>query len=319
MSDAIQYIAMKKFRSICLALLGMILLSGPLMAQQDPQYTHYMFNGMAFNPAYAGSREAISSTLLLRRQWVQLDGSPTTGSFAIHAPSSNERHGFGLSLVHDRLGITRQNFLSLSYAYRMPLAGGTLALGLRGGVTNFTNRYTEIITINPDQVNPGLDVNAWLPRVGTGFYFNTERFYLGLSAPNILAGRYFRYNNQTAVELASTQKVHYFGTVGAVFPLTDGIDFKPSIVAKYVQNAPLELDLNANLLFRKVFWVGAGYRTRDAVMFMIEYMSLKGWRLGYSYDYTITQLGQVNTGSHELMLGIDLGLTKNKIITPRYF
>lgn len=309
---------MKKLRNISIALLGFILLSGPLMAQQDPEYTHYMFNGMAFNPAYAGSREAISTTLLLRRQWVQLDGSPTTGSFSIHSPSGNERHGFGFNLTHDRLGITRQNFLTLSYAYRLPMAGGTLALGLRGGVTNFTNRYSEIQTINPDQVNPGLDLNAWLPRAGTGIYFNTQRFYLGLSAPNILAGRYFN-GNQVSQDLASKQEVHYFGTVGLVVPLGENVDFKPSVVAKYVNNAPLELDLNANLLFNKVFWVGAGYRTRDALMFMIEYMSLKGWRLGYSYDYTLTKLGQVNTGSHELMLGIDLGLSKTKIITPRYF
>ncbi len=310
---------MKDFRNILLAFLGLILLAEPASAQQDPQYTQYMFNGLAFNPAYAGSREALSATLLLRKQWVQLEGAPSTGSFTLHGPSANERHGFGLSVVHDRLGITRQNFAGLSYAYRLPMANGVLSLGLRGGVTQFTNRYSDIVTIDPDQQNPGVDVSAWLPRVGTGFYFNTERFYLGLSAPNILAGRYYRFNNQFSNEIASEQRVHYFATTGVVIPLGENVDFKPSIVAKYVQNAPLELDFNASLLFRKVFWVGAGYRTGDAAVFIIEYMSLKGWRIGYSYDYTLTLLNQVNSGSHEILFGIDLGLTKSKIITPRYF
>ena len=310
---------MNRYRNLILAFLGLILLAGPVNGQQDPQYTQYMFNGLAFNPAYAGSREALSATLLLRRQWVQLDGSPSTGSITVHGPSANERHGFGLSVVHDRLGITRQNFAGLSYAYRLPLFGGVFSMGLRGGVTQFTNRYSEIVTVNPDMVNPGVDVNAWIPRVGTGFYFNTRRFYVGLSAPNILAGRYYRFSNQFASQLASVQRVHYFGTVGFVVPLSENVDFKPSIVGKFVKNAPWELDLNASLLFKKQFWVGAGYRTRDAVVLILEYMSLKGWRIGYSYDYTLTQLGQVNTGSHEILLGIDLGLTKSKIITPRYF
>ena len=299
---------MNSMRNFCLLLLGVILLAGPLSAQQDPQYSQYMFNGMAFNPAYAGSRGTISGALLLRKQWVQLDGAPETGSFFIHAPTANERHGFGVSVVHDRLGVTRQNFFVASYAFRFPMAGGMMALGLRGGVTNFTNRYSLINTIDPDRVNPGLDQTAWLPRVGTGLYFNTQRFYFGLSAPNILAGRYFRYNNNAAVDLASSQKVHYFGTMGVVVPLGQNVDFKPSVVAKYVQNSPFEMDLNANLLFRKQFWIGAGYRTRDALIFMVEYMSLKGWRIGYAYDYTLTQLGRVNTGSHELMIGFDLGL-----------
>lgn len=310
---------MNQFRNLCLVFLGMILLAGSAQGQQDPQYTQYRFNGMAFNPAYAGSRDALSATLLLRRQWVGLEGSPSTASFTVHGPSASERSGFGFSFVHDRLGITRQNFAGLSYAYRLPLGNGILALGLRGGVTQFTNRYSEIVTINPDQVNPGVNVSALLPRAGTGIYFNTQRFYVGISAPNILAGRYYRFTNQFANDLASTQKVHYFGTAGVVIPLSDNVDLKPSVMAKYVQNSPFEMDLNASLLFNKVFWVGAGYRTGDAIVFNIEYMSMQGWRLGYAYDYTITQLNQVNTGSHEIMLGIDLGLTKSKIITPRYF
>ncbi|HHG85833.1 MAG TPA: type IX secretion system membrane protein PorP/SprF [Bacteroidetes bacterium] len=311
---------MKRFLKYYLILLGALLLLGsPAAAQQDPHYSQYMFNGLALNPAYAGSREALTAVLLLRKQWVQLDGAPATGSFSLHGPSRNERHGFGVSLVHDRLGVTRQNLLNVSYAYRIPMGTGALALGLRGGLTNFTNRYSLIETINPDQVNPGLDQSANLPRFGTGIYYKTSRFYLGLSAPNILAGRYYRFEDQTAQELASNQKVHYFGTLGVVISLGENLEFKPSVVAKYVENAPAQFDLNAAFLFQKTLWLGAGYRTGDALVFMLEYFTPKGLRFGYSYDMTTTQLNKVNTGSHELMLGFDLGLKKSKIITPRYF
>jgi type IX secretion system PorP/SprF family membrane protein len=310
---------MKRFSIVLLLFLGMMIRPEHLSAQQDPQYSQYMFNGLAFNPAYAGSREAITGVFLLRKQWVQIDGAPFTGSFSLHAPSRNLRHGFGFNFVHDRLGITRQNFAALSYAFRFPVGPGTLSLGLRGGLTNFTNRYSDIVTIDPDQINPGINLTATLPRVGTGLYYNTERFYLGLSAPNILAGRYFRYQDQFAQQLASNQEIHYFGTVGVAIPLSSRIDFRPSVVAKYVNNAPLEFDLNAALFFNQTIWVGAGYRTGDAVIFMLEYVSRKGMRIGYAYDLTVTELSRVNTGSHEIMIGFDLGLTKTKIITPRYF
>jgi type IX secretion system PorP/SprF family membrane protein len=293
--------------------------TGQVFGQQDPEYSQYMFNGLAYNPAYAGSRDALSATLLLRKQWVQLEGAPRTGSFAIHGPSRNERHGFGFSMVHDRLGITRQTFLYGSYAFRFPLGPGKLALGLQGGVTQFKNQFSDVVLINPDQINPGVNLSALLPTFGTGVYYNTERFYLGLSAPNLLAGEYFRYKDQTTQQLASSQKQHYFGTLGVVLPLGENVEFKPSMVAKWVNNSPLELDFNASFLFRQRIWLGAGYRTGDALVFMFEYFHPGGLRIGYAYDLTLTKLRQVNTGSHELMLGIDLAPRKTKIITPRYF
>ena len=297
----------------------MLAFTGSALGQQDPQYSQYMFNGLAYNPAYAGSRDALSGTLLLRKQWVQLDGAPSTGSFSLHGPSRNERHGFGIQLVHDRLGVTRQNFLTGSYAFRFPLGPGRLALGLEGGLRQFQNRYSDVVTVNPDQINPGVNLTAWLPSAGTGLYYSTERFYMGLSVPNFIAGKYFRYKDQTAQSLASTQRTHYFGTMGVVIPLGSNVEFKPSVVAKYVQNAPFEMDFNAAFLFRQRLWLGAGYRTGDALIFMLEYFTPGGLRLGYAYDYTVTRLNQVNTGSHELMLGFDLAPRKTKIITPRYF
>jgi type IX secretion system PorP/SprF family membrane protein len=302
-----------------LTLLMAVGCSGLLFGQQDPQYTQYMFNGLAYNPAYAGSRDALSATLLLRKQWVQLDGAPATGSFAIHGPSRNDRHGFGLSMVHDRLGVTRQNFVYGSYAFRFPVGPGKLALGLQGGFTQFQNRYNDITLINPDQINPGVNLSAMLPTFGSGVYYSTERFYIGASAPNLLAGEYFRYKNLAAQQIASTQKRHYFGTLGVVIPLGENVEFKPSVVAKYVKNSPFEMDFNASFLFKQRIWLGAGYRTGDALLFMLEYFHPGGLRIGYAYDLTLTPLRTVNTGSHEIMLGLDLAPRKTKIITPRYF
>ena len=225
-----------------------------LQAQQDPEYSLYMFNSLAYNPAYAGSREALSGTFLMRKQWVQLQGAPFTGTVSLHGPSRNDRHGFGISMVHDRLGITRQNFVYGSYAYRFPLGRGKLALGLQGGLIQFQNRYSEVITLNPDQINPGVNLSAWLPSVGTGVYYNTERFYLGLSVPNLLAGDYFRFKSSSAQQLASAQRIHYFGTMGVVIPMGDNVAFKPSIVAKWVKDSPLELDFNASFLLKQRLW-----------------------------------------------------------------
>ena len=311
--------AMKRIQQYIAILTMAIVLPTVVMGQQDPEYSQYMFNGLAYNPAYAGSREALSGTLLLRKQWVQLPGAPFTGSASIHGPSRNDRHGFGFSFVHDRLGITRQNYVYGSYAFRFPLGPGKLALGLQGGLINFQNRYSDVVTINPDQINPGVNLTAWLPSVGTGAYFSTQKFYAGFAVPNLLAGEYFRYKNSSTQQIASAQKLHYFGTMGVVLPLGDNVAFRPSLVAKWVKNSPLEFDFNASFLFKERLWLGAGYRTGDALIFMLEYFTRGGLRVGYAYDYTLTQLRKVNTGTHEIMLGFDLAPKKTKIITPRYF
>lgn len=309
---------MKNILYITIALLLLLGLYGSLQAQQEQEHTLYS-HGMGVNPAYAGSRGVLSGNFILRKQWVSLEGSPTTGTFNFHSPILNGRHGLGMALVHDRLGVTRQTFLTGSYAYRIPMGSGTLALGLQGGFTHYANVFSTLTTTDVDPVNPGLDQSAWLPRAGTGIYFHTNRFYIGASTPNFIAGKYFRYKENMAQALASIQRVHYYATAGLVVPLGREVEFKPSVLMKYVNNSPIEFDLNANFLFKNKVWLGAGYRTGDALLFQFEYITGSGLRLGYAYDWTLTQLGNVNTGSHELLLGFDLGLTKSKIITPRYF
>lgn len=303
------------FTCLCAALM---LWGGQAQGQQDPQYTQYMFNQLAYNPAYAGSRQALSGVMLVRKQWVGLEGAPFTGTIALHAPSKNLRHGFGVNLVHDRLGITRQNFLSFSYAYRLPLAAGNLAFGLRGGITHFSNQFTDLNPLENDQMNPGMNLSVLLPRVGAGIYYSLERFYIGFSSPNFLKPTY-SFDHPGMSDFAARQETHFFGVMGAVFPLNGSLDFRPSTVVKYVQDSPVELDFNAALFFNKFLWLGVGYRTGDALVGMIELNFKSGMRFGYSYDYTVSELRQVNSGSHEIMLGFDFNRTVKKVITPRYF
>lgn len=309
---------MRNMKKIFLLLLVLAAFSKDSFAQQDPQYSQYMFNGLLLNPAYAGSRELVSATLLYRKQWVQIDGAPQTGTVSIHLPSRDLRHGFGFSFFQDRLGITRQTGLNLSYAYRIPVGPGTLALGLQGGILNHQNRWSESITVDPDNGLPMTNQSAILPNVGTGAYFNTQRFYAGVSMPNLLKNTY-KNPNSVGGTIQAKQARHVFATAGVVLKISESLDLKPSVLLKYTKNAPLELDLNASLLIKKMFWIGASYRTKDAVVFIFEYIHKNQFRFGYAYDLTTTNLGTYNSGSHELMLGMDFIAVKERIKTPRYF
>ncbi len=287
--------------------------------QQETQYSQYMFNQMAYNPAYAGSRLVASATAVFRKQWWGFPGAPTTGNISFHSPIINERHGLGVNFVHDQFGVIAQNFLEVSYAYRIPVAKGQLALGLSGGFTNYTNRFSEVTTRDPDQVIPQNDLTAWLPRAGTGIYYNSDKFYAGLSSTNFLAGRYFRFNNTQVQDVADRQRSHYYAMVGGIVGLAEDVDLRPSATFKYVDAAPWSLDLNATVFFSQTFGVGAGYRTSQEVLFMLEYLSPRYFRFGYAFDYPLNGIQNASAGTHEFMLGIDLKWGRSRFLTPRFF
>ncbi len=307
---------MKKSLLVILALVGIYQM---VAAQQEPQYTQYMFNQLAFNPAYAGSRGTMSGTLLFRKQWWGFEGAPVNANISLHKPSANEQHGFGVNFTHDRLGVVQQNFLELSYAYQIEMGKAKLSLGLSGGFTNYSNRFSDVTTRDPDQIIPTTNLTAWLPRVGTGAYFRTENFFVGASTTNLLSGKYFRYDNTLVQEIADKQRVHLFATMGGLIPLDNKVDFRPSTVMKYVHNAPVQFDFNATFFFSKTFGVGAGYRTGDAVLMMLEYISPKYFRFGYAFDYSLNPVQSVSAGSHEFMVGMDISWGRSRFLTPRFF
>ncbi|MGB0840360.1 MAG: PorP/SprF family type IX secretion system membrane protein [Chitinophagales bacterium] len=282
-------------------------------AQQDAQYTQYMFNGLALNPAYAGTRDAISATAIYRHQWAGVVGAPRTFSFSVHSPLQ-EQAGLGLFVESDRIGIHNRLSLFASYAYRIVVGEGQLSIGLQGGLLNYQSDWNNL----PNVADPGDVVLAnpeskLLPNFGLGIHYYTERFYVGASIPHMLD------NELSEVSLQALQSRHYFITSGALIDLSTTLKVKPSIMLKAVSGSPLAADLNLSFLIRDVLWLGAGYRFGDALTFLGSFQFNNGLRLGYAYDLTRTDL-QPTGGTHEVMLGFDfIKEGDNPVLNPRFF
>lgn len=282
--------------------------------QQQPLYTQYMFNGLALNPAYAGSSDALDLTVLGRWQWAGIEGAPDTRTFSAHTPVA-EKAALGLLVLNDEIGVSNRWSVYGSYAYRIPIGKGRLALGLQAGFDNYSADLADVTFRSADpslsqNVSSGLLFNA-----GAGLFYHTERFYLGASAPQLLNNDYFENLDGSVAR----QFRHYFLNAGYVLDLGPSLKLKPNFLVKAVQGAPLEYDINLNLLIREVLWVGASYRSQDAVSGLIEMLLTDQLRLGYAYDYTISDLQDFNNGSHELMLNFRFSFDKDKVLSPRYF
>ncbi len=289
-------------------------------AQQDPMYSQYMFNMLAINPAYAGSREVMSITGLYRRQWVGMDGAPTSQTISLDMPVERKNLGLGLQMFNDKLGISRNTGAYASAAYRLRFSVGTLAFGMQLGVTQFQANYTSVF-LGDYHYDAAFDQNlvTWLPNIGSGVYYSTDRFYIGASVPHMLKNRYNHGSDYLVIGDRAAQYRHLFVSSGYVFDLSPNVKLKPALQLKTVGGAPLQVDVNANAWFYDRFAVGVSYRTGDAVLGMIEIQANNQFRIGYAYDYTISDLTRYNSGSHELMLRYELGFRRDRIISPRYF
>lgn len=286
-------------------------------AQQEAMYSQYMFNTMAINPAYAGSREVFSTTLLARAQWRGIEGAPISQTLSMDAPLYNKKVGIGLIAFNDRIGLTHNTGLHGSYAYRIRFNKYTLSMGIKLGIVQYNASLNEaVLSVGATSSDKGFqnNISVLIPSSGAGVFLNSDKFYFGASIPNL-------YNTQ----LSKDSKVevnnynHMFAIAGYVFTINEDVKLKPSFLYKFVKGAPMELDLNANLWLYDVLGLGVSYRTGDAVVGMVEIQVRNNFRVGYSYDYTITQLQKYNSGSHELILRYEFGFGKTKVITPRYF
>lgn len=280
---------------------------GSAMAQQDAMFSQYVFNGLLLNPAYAGSHKYFSSTLHYRTQWVGYKGAPETGILAMDLPFSNEKMGLGLIVSNDHIGVTTQNDVFLNYAYHLKLGDSKkLAFGVKGGISHYTARLRDLEVWDEDEVFMDNVESKWMPKFGTGAYFYDENFYAGISVPTLLAyesGKDFDID----IEESSRVRKHFFLTGGYVHKFSDNVRVRPSTLIKYVDNAPLEADFNLAFLLNEMVWVGVTYRTGDAVAGIIEYQANKYFRVGYAYDMTTSRLRHYNVGTHEIVIGIDLG------------
>jgi len=295
----------------------LVLLSvSKLTAQQDAQYTQYMYNQAVLNPAYAGSKGHLAMGALGRTQWVGIKGAPQTLTLFMHGPIG-EKLGVGGTLISDKIGpITETNFYG-DFSYTLDVsAEGRLALGIKAGLT-LHNIDSNLSTVSPD---PALIAalsqgNQLLPNFGAGAFYYTDRFYLGLSMPNFLQTRYYERTG-TLITNAS-EKMHLFGTTGYVFDLTDNIKLKPSLMLKGAIGAPLSIDLSANALFSDRFELGLSYRLDDSISAILGLNVNSEFRIGYAYDYTLSKLGDFNSGSHEIMLTYEF--LRKELKSPRFF
>ena len=288
-------------------------------AQQDPQYTQYMYNMNVVNPAYAGSKETLSLTALYRKQWSGLEGAPETITFSGHSPV-NDKVGLGLSVIKDELGPVQETNAYIDVAYVFNVSSTTrLSLGIKAGATFFSTDFNGFVYSDP-LPDPAFanNLNETFPNIGFGAFYFGERFYLGLSAPNLLKSEHLE--NDSGIVTSGSEEVHFFFTGGYVFTLSDSVKLKPAFMSKAVTGAPVSVDLTTNVLINNTFEIGAGYRFDDSFSGMVNMRVLPGLRIGYAYDYTISNLGKFNNGSHEIMLLFDINkLGKGYDKSPRFF
>jgi type IX secretion system PorP/SprF family membrane protein len=290
------------------------------LAQQDLMVSQYMFNGLLLNPAYAGTHDYWSASALHRSQWMKFDGAPTTQVFAVDGPVANNRLGVGLVVSNDRIGITSELDIAANIAYHLPLGSSTLSFGLNAGGSSYSARLSDIVVWdNDDPVYNAADIQGqFVPKFGFGMYWHSERYFAGVSVPLIFAVDDAIIIDNSITSQHFTQ--HYYLNAGAVFNTSSNLAIKPSFLVKYLPEAPVEVDLNCNFLIYRRLWLGAGYRTGDAVIGMLEYNVTPQLRLGYAYDHTLSDISTYSNGSHEVMLAFDFGtdiVIKKR--SPRYF
>lgn len=302
-------------RSIGATLLLLGAISGS--AQQDPLFSQYMFNTLAFNPAYAGSANVFTVMALSRHQWVGFDGAPSTQTVLAHSPLPNENMALGLSVLTDKVGPTRQTAAYADYAYRIRTGTDTrLAFGLKGGVNLYQADLASLTSVDPDNASVNVKGKV-LPNFGFGMFWQGPRYYAGLSIPKLLENEIDATSGAALVTASEVR--HYFLMAGYVMDIDRHLKFKPSMMLRVVQGAPVSLDVNANFLLRDRIWLGAMYRVGNAFGVLGQYQVNDQFRIGYAFDLTTTKLGAYNAGTHEIMLNYDLRFVKGRTISPRYF
>jgi len=283
--------------------------------QQQATYAQYMFNGLAINPAYAGSHDALSASFLGRLQNVGLPGAPTTQTFAVHSPIANQRFAVGFMVVNDHIGVINQTGTSAIYAYRLPIRnGGAISFGLQAGISSYKANYTDLDLYQNDALFAN-NVRQSRLNVGAGVYLTKPMWYVGLSMPHMMNNIFDRAKDFRTVY----QSVPIILTGGYVFTLNPMLKVKPNFLFKAVDGKPVEFDLNANVLFDDVVWVGVSYKFVNTVVLLTELQITDQFRFGYSYSIATGPIRQAELGSHELLLQYVFRFRKEGVVTPRYF
>ncbi|MCK8523546.1 type IX secretion system membrane protein PorP/SprF [Aquimarina sp. D1M17] len=299
-----------------------------IQAQQDAQYTQYMYNTISVNPAYAGSRGVMSIMGLHRSQWVGLEGAPRTQTLTLNTPlGQNERVGLGLSVINDEIGPTNETYIDIDFSYTIPTSEyGKLSLGIKGGAHLLNVDFQQLTRFNQNDAlfENNID-NKFSPQVGIGVYYHTDKFYFGLSAPNLLETDHFdestTISGSESTSFLAEERINYYMIAGHVFNLSDDLKFKPAVLTKLVSGAPLQVDVSANFLLYQKLTLGVAYRWSAAVTGQVGFQISDSMMIGFAYDRETTELGrsQFNDGSYEVMLRFELFKKYNRMLTPRFF
>ncbi len=299
-------------------LVGFILFSfAGVHAQQDPMYTHYLFNTLSINPGYAGSRGVLSLSALSRMQWVGIDGAPLTQTFVAHTPFINYNMGLGFTVVNDRIGPINQTLLFVDYSYTVRVNDNSkLSFGLKGGMDLLAAKLTSVETGDATDEAFKSDISGKiLPNFGFGMFYHSDRWYIGLSTPKLLENKIEGTTQVTEI----SQSRHYFLICGYVLDINEHIKFKPTTMVKITSGAPVSFDLTANFLFREKLLLGAAYRRGESFGALLELKITDQLRAGYAYDFMVSDLRKASAGSHEIMIGYDFNYKREKMLSPRYF
>jgi len=285
-------------------------------AQQEPMYSQYMFNLLQINPAYAGNRAVDNITNLYRKQWVGIPGSPLTATLSWDTRKEDSKVGYGLQIYNDQLGIENSTGFQAFYSYKIPFDKSSLTFGLSGGALYYTAELSKAKTIQPGDPVFQEDVRGILPTAGFGLLYSAEKWYVGLSAPALLKTKIISSYNVITSEASN----HYFLTGGYIFNVSSVFKLKPSVMVKAVSGAPIEYDFNMNAWLNDVVGLGVSYRTNDSFVGMFELQMSPEIRIGYAYDYTISNLKTYSKGTHELLLRYEFGNPKTqRVLSPRYY
>ncbi len=291
-------------------------------AQQDPIFSQYMFNMQAINPAYVGSTECLSINLVDRLQWVGMKNGPNTMMFTVGTNLPNPHIGVGVLAYRDALGPTVESGMMGSFAYRILFPSSRLSFGLQFGFDYMNIDWNALIPDNPDDPLITNQVrNRAVPDAGFGIYYNSSRYYFGISSTHLLENKILvsstTENNQTSF---SKLLRHFYAIGGCTLSISDEMLLRPTADIRYVANSPVQADVDLSVLIHNVLWIGVGYRTEKCIMVMTEINITKNIHIGYSYDAWFNPLQSYTKGAHEIRLGYDLDVfNTGRMVTPRYF
>lgn len=288
-------------------------------AQQDPNFTQYMYNTLSINPAYAGSREVLSATLLHRSQWLGFEDAPQTQTLTVHSPLNSESMALGLSVVNDQIGVVSDTYVSGAYSYNIQISRfANLSLGLNAGAKILNVDFNRLnIEDDTDPLFANNIENKISPQFGLGFLLSNDNYYFGISSPALLRTNHFEGSSDQNVELRD--RIHYYLTSGVVFDINNNLQFKPSVLLRHVSGSPLLAEASANFLFNKKFTFGAAYRFDSAFSGLFGFQATDAILVGLSYDSSISDISSYNNGSLEFFLRFELFKRYKKMYTPRFF